>query len=87
MLAILEDAVTTLVGNVGSADPHRLRLFNETAEWLDADDDEWLVSVTDVCHALRLDAGELRRWVSERLAERWAPRSGGPVGTESRASS
>lgn len=67
MLAVLEDALGILV-----AGPRRTtsgRLFWDTRSWVLDDDLAWPFSFLNVCEALDIDPGRLRR----RLAARCAP--------------
>jgi hypothetical protein len=67
MLAVLEDALGILV-----AGPRRTtsgRLFYDTRSWLLDDDPSWPFSYVNVCEALDIDPGGLRR----RLAAQCTP--------------
>jgi uncharacterized alpha-E superfamily protein len=71
MLAVLDDAFATVLRNVGASSRGR-RLLDETARWFAADDDASPFSFVNVCHALRLDASQVRGRLAVRRRERLA---------------
>jgi hypothetical protein len=61
VLAVLEDAVACLRKYACCPQGKGKRLFWETMDWLMIKDDDWLFSFDNVCEALGLDAGYVRR--------------------------
>jgi len=66
MAAVLEDAIRTFCRCSGSAGVRRRRLFRETADWFESPDVRWPFSFENICDALALEPG----WV-RRLLRRW----------------
>jgi len=66
MAAVLEDAIRTFCRCSGSAGVRRRRLFRETADWFESPDVSWPFSFENICDALALEPG----WV-RRLLRRW----------------
>ena len=66
MAAVLEDAIRTLCRCTGSPGVRRQRLFSETADWFESPDVSWPFSFENICDALALEPG----WV-RRLLRRW----------------
>ena len=66
MAAVLEDAIRTFCGCSGSPGVRRQRLFRETADWFESCDVNWPFSFENICDALALEPG----WV-RRLLRRW----------------
>lgn len=64
MLAVLEDALATLLRDPAAGE-HDRRLVAATERWVAADDADWPFSFVSVCDALDLDASRLRRWVND----------------------
>lgn len=63
MLAVLADALKCLAKNV-RADGRRCQmLYCETEEWLFSDGEDWILPFGDVCEALGLNPGYIRRQV------------------------
>ena len=67
MLAVLEEAINTLIENGRRQDDRARRLYLDAAAWIAADDEESPFAFVSVCDALRLDIGSLRQWISARL--------------------
>ena len=67
MLAVLEDAIATVVKHRSAIDPRARRLLAETAGWLASSDIESPFSFVNVCETLGLDPSYLRRGIA-RLA-------------------
>lgn len=61
MLAVLEDAVATLLKHAGSARSGSRRLVREAEQWINARNHEWPFSFENICGALNLDASALRK--------------------------
>jgi len=67
MAAVLEDAIRTLCRCTGSRRIRRQRLLlSETAEWFESPDVSWPFSFENICDALAVEPG----WV-RRLIRRW----------------
>jgi hypothetical protein len=64
--AVLEDAIRTFCLCEGSRGARRQRLFRETADWFESSDLSWPFSFVNICDALALEPG----WV-RRLIHRW----------------
>jgi hypothetical protein len=69
MLAVLQDAVVTLLDNCVRRGGRARRLCAETVAWFIADDEEWPFSFVNICDAAKLDASRVRAWVGRRVAE------------------
>ena len=67
MLAILQEAVDTLIENRRCHDGRAHRLYLDAAAWIAADDEESPFAFVSVCDALRLDVGRMRQWISGRV--------------------
>ena len=67
MLAVLQEAVDTLIENGRRYDGRARRLYLDAATWVAADDDESPFAFVSVCDALRLDVGKMRQWISVRV--------------------
>ena len=68
MLAVLEDAFSCLQNHPTYASRKHKKLFDETLRWVLTDDDDWLFSFNNVCEAVGLSPGWLRRGLT-RIAE------------------
>ena len=66
MAAVLEDAIRTFCRYSGSPGVRRQRRFRETADWFESSDVSWPFSFENICDALALEPG----WV-RRLLRRW----------------
>lgn len=60
MLAVLQDAVATILKHSGSARSGSRRLVREAEQWIDARNHNWPFSFENICGALNLDAAALR---------------------------
>ncbi len=71
MLAVLEDAVATFQRYVEARDRRGRRLFREAEEWVTSLDASWPFAFENICSALQIDAGYLRRglaaWKEKQL--------------------
>lgn len=71
MLAILEDAVHCFQKYISAGDRRRKGLFRDAEEWIMEEDDDWVFSFDNVCHALGLNPAYLRqgllRWRRKKL--------------------
>lgn len=67
MLAVLEEAVNTLIENDGRHDGRARRLYLDAAAWVADDDEEFPFGFVSVCDALRLDVASMRQWISARI--------------------
>jgi hypothetical protein len=72
MLAVLEDAINCFLLNLTAQSGRRKKLFNETEDWIMAQDDDWIFSFVSVCEILRLNPEYVRqgllRWKEKKLA-------------------
>ena len=75
MLAVLADAVECFCKYSGSRDGVGTRLFREAHEWIFTEDEEEAFSFRNVCDALNLDPGYVRRgileWRWRSLGHKW----------------
>ena len=60
MMAVLEDAVRCVEMHRFPTDDRHHRLFNETKQWLLAEESHWLYSFERICAVLDLDAAAVR---------------------------
>ena len=74
MAAILEDAVDCFQKYLWAKDNRSRNLRLEAENWFISDDDSWPFSFLNVCHALDLEPGFLRRglleWKERQLTRR-----------------
>src|SRR6266849_590074 len=68
MLAVLADAVNVL-GSTDSSNLRKRKSFNEASSWVFANGMTSPLSFDHVCNALGMDAGSLRRRLSELVSE------------------
>lgn len=61
MIAVLMDALECLEKYRSATDRHGQQVFNETRDWLSADENEWLYSFEHICGVLDLDSTAVRR--------------------------
>jgi hypothetical protein len=61
MVAVLRDAITCLEKYAVSRSSGNKRLFDEAIEWILSDDCEWLFSFNNVCEAVGVNPGYLRK--------------------------
>ena len=66
MLAVLQDAVATLLKHAGSARSGPRRLVREAEQWINARDPDWPFSFDNICSALNLDPAALREGLRRR---------------------
>jgi len=66
MLAVLEDAIATLLGHGCVRGTRREDAVNDAQRWLDSDASDWPFSFTRVCEALGLDADYVRSGLARR---------------------
>jgi hypothetical protein len=76
MAAILEDAIDCFQKYLWAKDNRSRNLRLEAESWFLSDDDGWPFSFINVCHALDLEPGFIRRglmsWKERQLAQRAA---------------
>ena len=65
LLAVLTDAIATFQARAASQRGAGRRAFDEAARWLFADDRSWPCSFINVCDALGIEPGPLRRALLE----------------------
>jgi hypothetical protein len=74
VLAILEEAVRSYQHYAFSTTRRGRRLFGETCEWFDSQDNTWIFSFENICYALDLDPDHIReglaRWRREEARRR-----------------
>jgi hypothetical protein len=79
MLAVLEEAVTTLQRHAFAQTGPGRRIFADVQAWIVSDDEQWPFSFLNACHALGLEPdylrSGLRRWRDRLRAARTAPPS------------
>ncbi len=73
MLAVLQDAVATLIKHAGSAGRGPRRLVREAEQWIYAHNADWPYSFENICAALNLDPGALRQGLRRIAATRTRP--------------
>jgi hypothetical protein len=61
MLAVLQDAITCLEKYGAFGSRGNRRLFDEARDWILSEDGDWLFSFNNVCEAVGLNAGYVRR--------------------------
>jgi len=84
MVAILEDAVDCFQKHLWATDNRSRHLCTEAEKWFFSDDDGWPFSFINICHALDLHPGFIRRgllaWKDRQLARYQSkPSYTGPV--------
>ncbi len=74
VLAILEEAVRSYQRYAFATNRRGRRLFGETCDWFAAEQDPWIFSFENICHALDLDPDNIReglaRWRREHEPQR-----------------
>ncbi len=70
MVAVLEEAVATLVNTSGDPSTAARQLAIEARHWIESDDRSGPFSFGTICDVLALDPSSVRRAVARRLAER-----------------
>jgi len=60
MLAVLQEAVATLLKHAGTARTGPRRLVREAEQWINARNSDWPFSFENICEVLNLDAAALR---------------------------
>lgn len=68
MLAVLQDAVATLLKHSGSNRPAGRRMVREVQQWITAREARWPFSFENICSALGFDAGAIREGL-QRITE------------------
>jgi hypothetical protein len=71
MLAVLEDAIYCLQKHATCARGRNRRLFDETINWVQTQDEEWLFSFENVCDTVGVNAERLRRVLLQMVAGRY----------------
>ena len=61
MLAVMEDAISTFQKSVRGLTRRQRRLLRETEEWVSESDTQWPFSFENICSALDIEPGYLRR--------------------------
>jgi hypothetical protein len=61
MLAVLQDAIICLQKYRASGSPGNKRLFDQAKAWIQSEDWDWPFSFKNVCEAVSLNPGYLRR--------------------------
>jgi hypothetical protein len=80
MVAILEDAVSSLAKDPRRCARQQRKAFEEAHSWVNAQDSEdWVFSFTKVCETLGFDPGYLRRGLN-----RWSALNQSSAGTKPR---
>jgi hypothetical protein len=69
MLAVLEEAVLTVVKHRGDPRGGPRRLVREATQWVVERNSPWPFAFENICAALQLDAGYMRRGLLALLAE------------------
>ena len=74
MLAVMEDAVSCYQKYAGAVSGRRKRMFDEAAQWIEAEDTGWVFSFESICNTLGIDPVFLRqglaRWKERYMSER-----------------
>jgi hypothetical protein len=74
VLAILEEAVRSYQHYAFATNRRGRRLFGETCEWFDSNDNTWIFSFENICYALDFDPDHIRqgltRWRQEHARRR-----------------
>lgn len=74
VLAILEEAVRSYQHYAFATNRRGRRLFGETCEWFDSQDNSWIFSFENICYALDLDPDHIRqglaRWRQDQARRR-----------------
>ena len=73
MLAVLQDAITCLEKHGALGPKGNKRLFDEARDWVLSEDNHWLFSFNNVCEAVGLNAGYLRRRLIQMSERQPAP--------------
>ena len=73
MLAVLQDAITCLEKHGAFGPKGNKRLFDEAMDWILSEDNHWLFSFNNVCEAVGLNAGYLRRRLIQMSERQPAP--------------
>jgi hypothetical protein len=73
MLAVLQDAVATLLKHAGSTRSGPRRLVREAEQWITARNHDWPFSFENICNTLNLDPAALRAGL-RAIAHGGAPR-------------
>ena len=68
MLAVLQDAVATLLKHAGTARSRPRRLVREAEQWINARNSDWPYSFENICGVLNLDAAALREGLLRVIA-------------------
>jgi hypothetical protein len=73
MLAVLQDAITCLEKHGPFGSGGNKSLFDEAMGWILSEDNDWLFSFNNVCEAVGLSAGYLRRRLIQMSERKPAP--------------
>lgn len=67
MLAVLEDAIQTVMRHGGDRRPRQRKLVRDVERWLDPRHDEGIFSFNSICTVLDLDGESIRRGVRRMI--------------------
>lgn len=85
MLAMLEDAISSIQRNYDARNTRNARLFQEAKDWIVQEDADWVFSFENVCEHLGLNPAYVRegllRWIYSRsprhnVGASWKRKSG-----------
>jgi hypothetical protein len=78
MLAVLEDAIRTYLGNMAGRTTRQRRLFDEVKVWIDMRGDRAPFSFETICETFDIEPDNLRRRLSSLPAEKFLRRRRAP---------
>jgi len=78
MLAVLEDAIRTYLGNMSGRTTRQRRLFDEVKAWIDTRGDRAPFSFETLCETFDIEPDNLRRRLSSLPAEKFLRRRRAP---------
>ena len=86
MFAVLEDGITSYLTHARARTRRGREAFAEVHDWVSSPDRRRLFAFETICDVLGIDAGSLRRALSERQARRGSQLRCRPLSTAGRAS-
>ena len=86
MFAVLEDGITSYLTHARARTRRGREAFAEAHDWVSSPDRRRLFAFETICDVLGIDAGSLRRALSERQARRGRQLRCRPLSTAGRAS-
>jgi len=86
MFAVLEDGITSYLTHARARTRRGREAFAEVHDWVSSPDRRRLFAFETICDVLGIDAGSLRRALSERQARRGRQLRCRPLSTAARAS-